>query len=166
LDRRLGESRAPIRIGRARARLDILVENGGRINYGPDLPFERKGITRAVRLNGRELQGWDIYPLPLDDPREFAFAAGAASAPALYRGAFDVAEPADTFLDVADLGKGALWVNGRNAGRYWNIGPQRALYVPGVWLRAGANDVVALDLLPRASRGTPRMRGIPRGSWQ
>lgn len=146
LDRRLGESRAAIRCENPQARLDILVENGGRINYGPDLPFERKGITRAVRLNGREIPGWRVYCLPLDDPHAYAFGTGVAAAPAFYRGTMYLERPACTFLDVRGLGKGALWINGRNAGRFWNIGPQYKLYVPGAWLQVGDNTVVALDL--------------------
>ena len=156
LDRRLGAPRASLSCS-AGARLEILVENCGRINYGPDLPFERKGITSAVHLNGEELRGWRIYRMPLEDPRAFSFADGAASGPALYRGVMRVDEPADTFLDVSDLGKGALWVNGRNAGRFWRIGPQLALYVPGVWLQPGENDVIALDLYGRD--GAPRLCG-------
>ncbi|HKU66497.1 MAG TPA: beta-galactosidase family protein [Candidatus Baltobacteraceae bacterium] len=166
LDRRLGESRTRIRSAHARSRLDILVENGGRINYGPDFPYERKGITRGVFLDGAELQGWCMYRLPMDEPAEFAFEAASAAAPALYRGSMRVDVPGDTFIDVSELGKGALWVNGRNAGRFWNVGPQYALYVPGVWLRRGDNDVIALDLLANASRGTPNLRGIPRAAWQ
>jgi beta-galactosidase len=166
LDRRLGESKARVKTASDRVRLDILVENCGRINYGPDLPYERKGITRGVYLDGRELRGWRMYCMPLHDPRGFAFASAKVNAPALYRGTMYVERPGDTFVDVSSLGKGALWVNGRNAGRFWNIGPQNALYVPGVWLRPGENDVIALDLLPRDSRGTPSLRGIPRAAWQ
>ncbi len=91
--------------------------------YG--LPFERL-----------ELSGWLREPV---------------DAPALYRMSFDLTEPADTFLDVGELHKGALWVNGHNAGRFWRIGPQRSLYVPGVWLRAGSNEIVALDVFGHAS---------------
>ncbi len=158
LDRRLRQSRAHIRSERSRVRLDILVENGGRINYGPDLPFERKGITNAVRLNGRELRGWRIFALPLDDPRAFAFEQAICGAPALYRGTMQVARPGDAFLDCSQLGKGALWVNGRNLGRFWNLGPQFSLYVPGVWLHPGANDVVVLDLFAREQ--PPVLRGV------
>lgn len=158
LDRRLGESRAVIRTAAARARLDILVENGGRINYGPDLPFERKGIAGVVRLNGRALRGWQTFPLPLDPPQARAYEAKCARTPAFYRGTMRVEDPADTFLDVSQLGKGAVWVNGRNAGRFWSIGPQYALYVPGVWLHAGNNQVTALDLFPHER--APRLRGL------
>ena len=157
LDRRLGESRAHLRFSGGRARLDILVENGGRINYGPDLPFERKGITNAVRLNGREVRGWSIHTLPLEDPRAFSYESGVTRAPALYRGTMHVETPADTFIDTSGLGKGALWINGRNTGRFWSTGPQTRLYVPGVWLLTGGNDVVVLDLFEHEA--SPRLHG-------
>ena len=158
LDRRLGESRTRICCAKARARLDILVENGGRINYGPDLPFERKGVTRAVRLDGGELLEWDVQCLPFDNPEAFAFVPGVSAAPALYRGVMHVEHPESTFLDVSGLGKGALWINGRNAGRFWNIGPQQKLYVPGAWLHRGGNTVVTLDLFGHAQ--APTLRGL------
>ncbi len=125
LDRRLGESRLRVRCDRARTRLSILVENGGRINYGPDFPHEWKGVTRAVRLDGRELLGWQIHLLPLDELGAFAFTPFHRACPALHRGNMHVDAPHDTFVDVSALGKGALWINGRNVGRFWNIGPQR-----------------------------------------
>ena len=43
-------------------------------------------------------------------------------------------------------GKGFVWVNGRNLGRYWKIGPQQTPFCPGVWLRKGNNEIVVLDL--------------------
>jgi beta-galactosidase len=61
-------------------------------------------------------------------------------------------------LDCSQLGKGALWVNGRNLGRFWKIGPQFSLYLPGAWLRAGDNDVVALDLFGHEQ--SPALRGV------
>jgi beta-galactosidase len=145
LDRRLGGTSTPVVASRPGMRLDILVENGGRINYGPKLLDERKGIG-AVRWSGRELRAWQVFTLPLDDLRTLRFTASPVSAPGFRRGMFEVDEPADTFIDVRSLGKGALWINGRNAGRFWNIGPQGALYVPGVWLRNGRNEAVAFDL--------------------
>ena len=38
-------------------------------------------------------------------------------------------------------GKGILFINGANLGRYWSVGPQRTLYVPGPLLREGVNKV-------------------------
>ncbi|MCY0902588.1 MAG: beta-galactosidase [Firmicutes bacterium] len=42
------------------------------------------------------------------------------------------------------LSKGVVWLNGHHLGRYWNVGPQQALYVPEQWLQA-ANVMVIFD---------------------
>ena len=68
-------------------------------------------------------------------------------APAFWKGAFTVDHPADTFLDLRSWGKGVVWVNGHCLGRFWNIGPSQTAYLPGVWLKAGSNEIVILDLL-------------------
>jgi beta-galactosidase len=39
-----------------------------------------------------------------------------------------------------------VWFNGFLLGRYWRRGPQRTLYVPAPLVRAGANDIVVLEL--------------------
>jgi beta-galactosidase len=48
---------------------------------------------------------------------------------------------------MSDWGKGVVWINGHNLGRYWQVGPQQTLYVPAEWLKKGANDIVVLELL-------------------
>ena len=50
---------------KAPATLEILVENTGRVNYGPDILFNRKGITSQVLWGNEKLAGWSITPLPL-----------------------------------------------------------------------------------------------------
>jgi beta-galactosidase len=57
-----------------------------------------------------------------------------------------VEQPADTFLDTTHLGKGQLWINGHALGRFWNIGPQKTLYLPGPWLKKGKNEVLVFDV--------------------
>jgi beta-galactosidase len=42
-----------------------------------------------------------------------------------------------------------VWINGHNLGRFWNVGPQQTLYVPGPWLHPGSNEIVVFDLLPQ-----------------
>ena len=42
--------------------------------------------------------------------------------------------------------KGLVWVNGYAIGRFWEIGPQQTLYMPGCWLKKGQNEIVILDL--------------------
>jgi beta-galactosidase len=146
LDRRRGESRLEVELT-AGEPLEILVENMGRANFDHLLVTERKGIAGKVILAGGELLGWDCYPLPIDRPAEWTYTAGAKpSGPALYRGSFAAAQPADTFLDLRGWGKGGVWVNGRCLGRYWKIGPQQTLYLPAPWLHSGENQVIVLDL--------------------
>ncbi|MBY8881519.1 glycoside hydrolase family 35 protein [Actinacidiphila acidipaludis] len=130
------------------ARLSVLVENQGRVNYGPAV-HDRKGLLGPVTANGSALAGWTSRALPLDDLSGLAFEAAGAGpvvGPAFHRGEFDVTEPADTYLDVNGWTKGCAWVNGFALGRYWSRGPQRRLYVPGTALRAGRNELVLLEL--------------------
>jgi beta-galactosidase len=54
---------------------------------------------------------------------------------------------ADTYFDMSNWGKGAVWINGHNLGRYWNVGPQQSLYVPAEWLKKGINKVVVMELI-------------------
>ena len=155
-DRRLNQTQLEIDLPSG-AQLDILVANMGRINFGPLLVSDRKGVVGKVTLQGEELTGWEIYPLPLDDAAHWPFSAKLAAGPALYRGTFQLASPADTFLDMRGWGIGVAFVNGHNAGRYWKVGPQQTLFVPAPWLRAGVNTVIVCDLL---EGGTRSLQGL------
>ncbi len=133
--------------------LDILVEGMGRINFGSRL-IDRKGITDWVTLRGVTLLEWDVFPLPFEESylRGITFAAAdTARAPSFFRGTFQLVNTGDTFLDMGGWKKGVVWVNGRNLGRYWNIGPQRRLYIPGPWLKAGSNEILVFDPEMRAA---------------
>jgi beta-galactosidase len=159
LDRRKKEDRLLIRAG-AGSTLDILVEGTGRINFTVELRKERQGIGEAVRLAGRELTGWQIFPLPMDDLTTLRFAKienASAAGPAFYRGQFELSDAGDTFLDTRGWGKGAVWVNGHALGRFWNLGPQQTLYLPAPWLRKGTNEVVLFTQTEPKSR---RIRGL------
>ncbi|MFG2501057.1 glycoside hydrolase family 35 protein [Streptomyces sp. NPDC048441] len=135
-----------------RIRLDILVENQGRINYGP-LLGQGKGILGGVRLERRLVHGWSMYRLPLDEwsaddiGRAVAVAAAAPEGGSGFATAtFSVDDRADTFLSLPGFGKGFAWVNGSLLGRYWEIGPQQTLYVPAPLLVRGENLVTVLEL--------------------
>lgn len=155
LDRRLGKSSLPL-TAHAGQQLDILVENTGRVNFSIVLRGERAGITNRVLWRGLPLIGWKIYPLPMGSqspdpdssaaPQKLAFTGTPCIGPCFYRAHFTVAAPGDTFLDVRALGKGAVWINGHALGRFWKIGPQQTLYVPGPWLRQGENEIVVFDI--------------------
>ncbi len=144
------------------ASIEILVENGGRINYGPAFPHERKGILGDVRIGAHVLRNWAMWHIGPNAP-QFSQPRSAPQPPCFYTGSFNVPEPGDTFLDVSALRKGVVWVNGRCAGRYWEEGPQRDLYIPGCWLHRGHNEVITLELLEL--RGTPKLRGGTQRTW-
>lgn len=158
LDRRLAQRSVAVTCPGGRARLDILVENSGRINYGGYFARDCKGIVGATRYANEELRHWTIYPLPMNDLTPLRFVSQPCDAPAFRRGRFEIDEPADSFLDVSSLGKGTLWVNGHHLGRFWNIGPQRSLYLPAVWLKRGSNEVIVFELVPGMR---PVVRGLP-----
>jgi beta-galactosidase len=146
LDRRLGQKQLKLKVPSGGERLDILVENSGRVNYGLVLRQERKGITKEVTLAGQPLLGWDIYSLPMTEPAKLHFTHTPCVGPCFYRGFFYVDRAADTFLDTSEFSKGQVWLNGRALGRVWSIGPQETLYVPGPWLHEGENEVIVFDL--------------------
>ena len=139
---------------KAGTRLDILVEAMGRVNFDRAI-HDRKGITDKVQLlnegcEPQTLTGWQVYSFPTD--AKFAadkqFAKGSKlDGPAYYRTTFTLDKTGDTFLDMSTWGKGMVWVNGHAMGRFWKIGPQQTLFMPGCWLKKGKNEIVVLDLL-------------------
>lgn len=142
------------------ARLDILVEGMGRVNFGEAMK-DYKGITDRVTLtidrDGRkfecDLRDWEVFNIHdrYDTYTSMDFEPYEESGerrPGTYRATFEIkGKPADTFLDFSSWGKGLVYVNGHAIGRIWEIGPQTALYVPGCWLRRGDNEVVVFDIL-------------------
>lgn len=131
------------------SRLDVLVENLGRINYGHEMIHNLKGITGNVTIDGKELKGWDMYGFPFKNTTAIHFTANHSKidAPVIYQGTFQLNKTGDTFLDMRDWGKGIVFVNGHNLGRYWKIGPQQTLYLPGCWLKKGSNTITVFEQL-------------------
>ena len=135
--------------------LDILVESMGRMNFGKGI-YDPKGITEKVELqreNVKEvqrLQNWQVYNLPIDynyvSNLNYRKGNDAQGMPAYYRATFTIAEVGDTFLSMLNWSKGMVWVNGHALGRYWEIGPQQTLYLPGCWLKEGENEIIVLDM--------------------
>lgn len=126
--------------------LSILIENMGRVNYGPRMEQQRKGIDGQILINGYQHFYWDMYCLPLDNLEKIDFKAGyVEGTPAFYKGVFTVDEVGDTFLDMEGWGKGCVVINGFNLGRFWNIGPQKRLYVPSPLLKIGKNEIIIFE---------------------
>lgn len=151
LDRRRWDSIIEIPAVAANAQLDILVEATGRVNYGRAI-IDPKGITKKVTLkdggNSTELKNWMVYNFPVDYAfqKKAKFKTARINVPGWYRGTFTIDKTGDTFIDVSTWGKGMVWINGYNIGRFWKIGPQQTLYMPGCWLKKGKNEIIILDV--------------------
>jgi len=114
--------------------LEILVENMGRINYGAEIVHNLKGIISPVKIDGDEITGnWKMYQFPMSQQTDLKDYVNkyAKDVPIIYSGSFSLSKTGDTFLDMQKWGKGIVFVNGHNTGRYWNVGPQQTLYLPG-----------------------------------
>lgn len=163
----------PVRKGQT---LAVLVEGMGRINFGRAIN-DPKGITGPVTLrteiDGDEvawtLRDWVCERIPdtyvnalraVDNfiTKDVEVMAHPKGNRGYYRGWFTLKKTGDTFLDVQAFGKGLVYVNGHAIGRYWNIGPQQTLYVPGCWLKKGRNEVIVLDII--GPKGKPVCRGL------
>lgn len=137
--------------------LVIIAENMGRINFGEELLHNNKGIIGDVKLNGNVLEKWETYKISLDslrdlqDKKQIGFENLSAS-PVLFKGSFNLEKVGDTYLDFTEWGKGAVWINGNNIGRYWFIGPQQTLYVPGEFLRVGENEIILFEMLRKGEQ--------------
>ncbi|XP_051788096.1 beta-galactosidase-1-like protein 2 [Erpetoichthys calabaricus] len=139
--------------GKGKRKLRFVVENCGRVNYGKELNNQRKGIIGDILLNGTPLKGFTIYSLEMQSsfierlrgaqwkqiPEKPVF-------PGFFRGILYIdGYPGDTFVKMPGWTKGVLFINGHNLGRYWSIGPQQSLYLPGPWLQRGINNVIVFE---------------------
>ncbi len=128
------------------ADFDILMENMGRVNFGPRMEHQRKGIGQCVQVNGHMHNHWKQYTLPLDNIEKVDFSKEYKEGlPGFYRFTVDIDETADTFLDFEGWGKGCVFVNGFNIGRFWEIGPQKRLYIPAPLLKKGENEIIVFE---------------------
>lgn len=133
-------------------RIDILVENRGRINYGKEI-YDRKGLG-GVRHSATLLFGWEIYPLAMDDLDRLTFGNAEeqpTDKPVFCCGTLTIPhDPCDTFVEIVGAARGFIEINGHNIGRFnYDEGPQKTLYVPAPFLCKGDNRIVVF-----ASDGT------------
>ena len=153
LDRRKGENSIWLPPTDKASNLEILIEGMGRVNFGKAI-HDNKGITEKVEIRNRNfttpLYNWEMFCYPDDytfiSSRNFKPYSKSSNNPAYYKGSFSVSSIGDTFLDMRKWGKGMVWINGHAIGRFWEIGPQQTLYVPGCWLKKGKNEIIILDL--------------------
>lgn len=168
-DRRFGACGLMLPKREKEARLMIVVEGMGHINFGRGMKDDYKGIRGKVTLGGKELKNWKIAPKSLSsksilkakkEPKRLGEKGGH------FTGKFNLTKTADTFLDMSKWTKGTLYVNGHNLGRYWRVGPQYSLYCPVSFLKVGENrvDVIEMELSePQPIRGLKENLVIENG---
>lgn len=137
--------------------LQVLVEDQGRVNYGPRIG-EAKGLIAPALLDGAEVLDWALRPVdlaPLGDFRQEAGelqGSGGVAGPSVSFGSFAADGPGDRYLRLDGWTKGNAFINGVNLGRYWSRGPQRTLYIPGPLVRQGLNELAILELHGSSTR--------------
>ncbi|KAK3109500.1 hypothetical protein LTR53_017189 [Teratosphaeriaceae sp. CCFEE 6253] len=160
--------------------VDLLVENQGRVDYYFPILDQRKGIVGRVYIGAAVVAPWSMYSYPVaSPPSTLSLSSGSSypgtpssalvttnSTPVWFTGSFKVpgdkcgSAAADTYLTIEGGVKGVLYVNGVKLGRYWTVGPQQSLYVPGVWLKED-DEIAVLELEPQ-----PDMKLTARGSGE
>ncbi|MCF0202070.1 MAG: beta-galactosidase, partial [Bacteroidaceae bacterium] len=164
LDRVKGEKDLVLPSCKKGAKLHLLVEAMGRINFGRAIK-DFKGIDGTVNftidIDGNDftasLKNWNTFLFP--DTYDFCLQknyqplttlsplVGSDRVPGYYKATFKVSKPGDTFINMETFGKGLVYVNGHALGRFWEIGPQQTLYCPGCWLKKGDNEIIVLDIV-------------------
>ncbi|XP_064208643.1 beta-galactosidase-1-like protein 2 isoform X1 [Anguilla rostrata] len=139
--------------GKGKRTLSFLVENCGRVHYGKSLDNQHKGLVGDVVLNNIPLRDFTIYSLEMKPSfierlysAPWKFHPAPRAFPGFFQGRLFVdGYPSDVFVKLPGWNKGVVFINGQNLGRYWAIGPQQALYLPGPWLNSGINQVIVFE---------------------
>jgi beta-galactosidase len=135
-------------------RIDVLVENMGRINFGTVMfRGDRKGILDGIYGSDRLMTNFKVFSYRMNTLNGIEYKEGTdAKLPAFFRGNFEAEKGNSCFVRFDAFKKGLIWINGFMLGRYWEIGPQEALYIPGSILNE-ENEIVIFE--------TDGLRGMP-----
>ncbi|ORX95925.1 family 35 glycoside hydrolase [Clohesyomyces aquaticus] len=166
------------------AKLQLLVENLGRVDYySTGNPYRNylqdpyKGILGNVTIGSTVIEGWDMYKMPLEDigdVQTLSTSSWDSSTPSFYRSTFSLKNPSstppaelDTFVVIPAGVRGDVWVNGFHLGRYWRVGPQQSLYLPGTVVRPDGqtNEIVVLELEPSQVTSQMSAVGLSERAW-
>ena len=109
--------------------------------------MRKKGLAGRVLLGENKIHfGWQVYSLPMTNTECVSYRKDFTEPAGFYRGSFTVhGAPMDTFLYLDNFRKGFVVINGFNLGRYWEIGPQKSLFVPASVLKAEKNEIVVFE---------------------
>lgn len=125
--------------------LGVLIENVGRVNYYANIDHQAKGINHSLHVNGHIKTNFDHFLFDFHDLNNLNQLYTNGDAPTISKFILNIDEPADTFVNTINFGKGVLIVNDEVVGRFWDVGPQERLYIPAPFLKAGNNQIYIFE---------------------
>ena len=137
-------------------KIRVLCESVARVNGGKKLDDDPKGV-KYIAYDNAKLYGFKMSVLQMKDLSNVKYGPIGKlcdNDPAFFKGHFDAQAGVDTFLDMRGWGRGFVLINGFNIGRFWEIGPQYTLYVPGGLIKEKDNEIVVFDV---NRKGTPKI---------
>lgn len=121
-------------------KIGVLVDTMGRVNYGENM-LDRKGLS-DIYVGIQRMMNFDVWTLPLDNLQKLSWEKlKKDDEPVFLRGTFKANGNADCFIHLDNFTRGFVVVNGFNLGRFWNVGPQKSLYIPGTILKE-ENEII------------------------
>lgn len=125
-------------------KIGVLVDTMGRVNYGENM-LDRKGIT-DIYLGIQRLMNYDVWTLPLDNLDKLKYSSSVKKdEPVFLKGSFKTDSKADCFVHLDGFNRGCVYINGFNLGRFWKVGPQKSLYIPGTLLK-DENEIIVFNI--------------------
>lgn len=125
-------------------KIGVLVDTMGRVNYGENM-LDRKGIS-DIYLGIQRLMNYDVWTLPLDNLDKLKYSSSVKKdEPVFLKGSFKTDSKADCFVHLDGFNRGCVYINGFNLGRFWKVGPQKSLYIPGALLK-DENEIIVFNI--------------------
>lgn len=125
-------------------KIGVLVDAMGRVNYGENM-LDRKGIS-DIYLGIQRLMNYDVWTLPLDNLDKLKYSSSVKKdEPVFLKGSFRTDSKADCFVHLDGFNRGCVYINGFNLGRFWKVGPQKSLYIPGTLLK-DENEIIVFNI--------------------
>ena len=125
-------------------KIGVLVDTMGRVNYGENM-LDRKGIS-DIYLGIQRLMNYDVWTLPLDNLDKLKYSSSVKKEePVFLKGSFKTDSKADCFVHLDGFNRGCVYINGFNLGRFWKVGPQKSLYLPGTLLK-DENEIIVFNI--------------------
>lgn len=125
-------------------KIGVLVDTMGRVNYGENM-LDRKGIS-DIYLGIQRLMNYDVWTLPLDNLDKLKYSSSVKKEePVFLKGSFKTDSKADCFVHIDGFNRGCVYINGFNLGKFWKVGPQKSLYLPGTLLK-DENEIIVFNI--------------------